>query len=140
MGRRGPKPRDPVDLFKAKRREKGEDDCWLWEGGKSGNYGAFNVHRKPTYAHIFAYTLAYGPVPAGCDVHHTCQQTLCVNPRHLEAKDRIKHRSDHAKTDVCRKGHELTTENTYQRPNGGTRCCRTCRDVYMAEYRTRQVA
>jgi hypothetical protein len=36
----------------------------------------------------------------------------------------------------CKRGHEFTPENTYQRPNG--RECKACRAVHMDNFRTRK--
>jgi hypothetical protein len=35
-------------------------------------------------AHRFIYELLIGPVPAGMQLDHTCENTLCVSPHHLE--------------------------------------------------------
>lgn len=41
----------------------------------------------------------------------------------------------------CRKGHLLTPENSYVRPDSGTRRCRICMTAYQAKHRpTRQKA
>ncbi len=37
---------------------------------------------------------------------------------------------------ICQRGHELTPENTYVRPNG-QRECKTCKQAYEREYRQR---
>lgn len=39
-------------------------------------------------AHITAYELIFGPVPAGMLVVHTCGNPACCNPTHLELKTR----------------------------------------------------
>ncbi len=39
---------------------------------------------------------------------------------------------------VCQRGHELTPENTYVRPNG-TRTCKTCKHASDREYRQRNL-
>ena len=97
--------------------------CWLWTGGKSaGGYGGLVVHRNgvkrflPT--HRLAYTLAYGEIPEGLIIRHTCEEKLCVNPAHLEAlthteKIRYYVRVGRPKAEACSKGHPFTPDNTY---------------------------
>lgn len=62
------------------RVERRDDDCWIWTGGRMGNYGTFG-HGQ--YAHRVAFERANGPIPAGMLVDHICHVPLCVNPAHL---------------------------------------------------------
>ncbi len=39
---------------------------------------------------------------------------------------------------ICKRGHELTPENTYVRPNG-QRACKTCKQASEREYRQRNI-
>lgn len=61
--------------------------CWLWQRGKPGAYGMFNVDggKQLVRAHVWAYTWAYGPPPLGSVVRHTCDNPPCCNPEHLLA-------------------------------------------------------
>lgn len=103
--------------------------CILWTGAldKDG-YGYSNGKR----AHRTAYATAYGGVPDGMEIDHTCRTRACINPDHLEAVTRAENnrRKDEALgigayATHCKHGHEFTTENTYIRPNGN-RDCRQC--------------
>lgn len=119
--------------------------CWNWMGSINGKGYAYlwvpdeirNEKRPGKGRTLQAYRLGwvwkYGPVPRGSDLHHICQNTICVNPDHLE----VITRSDHMrKADTicgknllktqCPKGHPYDKENTYTPPNRKARFCRRC--------------
>lgn len=60
-------------------------ECWEWTGGRTGaNYGAFTSGRKRyALAHRWQWTRHHGPIPAGMQVLHRCDNPPCVRPDHL---------------------------------------------------------
>lgn len=69
-------------------------ECWLWMGKRSKRHGGRedgrisiriegrHVSRR---AHRVSYQEFRGDIPDGHEVDHTCRNTLCINPAHLEA-------------------------------------------------------
>ena len=59
-------------------------DCWLWTRSKNDKgYGQFWNGGKLRKVHRVAYELAYGPIPEGMEIDHTCHTPACVRPEHL---------------------------------------------------------
>jgi hypothetical protein len=55
-------------------------ECWVWTGVRTkGGYG--QLGRR--YAHRYSYELAFGQIPAGMSVRHSCDNPPCVRPDHL---------------------------------------------------------
>jgi hypothetical protein len=72
------------------------EECWEWRGRISNQYGAIALSgNRVIRAHRVAYELLVGPIPDGYIVHHTCRNTLCVNPGHLQAMTQADHGRAH---------------------------------------------
>ena len=120
-----------IKRFWTKVDKKGEDDCWPWLGTHNkGGYGLFWPERRTTKgAHVYSYELHKGAgVEYPNDVHHTCVNPDCVNPKHLQEitrKENIGHQKKVTKF-FCVNGHERIPENLYYKKNG-TADCLVCR-------------
>lgn len=106
--------------------------CWEWTQAKTGaGYGEVRWEGAVRLVHRLVYELLVGPVPDGLELDHVkdrgCVSTLCCNPLHLEPVTHGENMRRSRRTH-CRRGHELTPENSYIRPGKRwVRECRTCK-------------
>lgn len=135
------KPPKPTwqERFWSRVEKMPDGGCWMWTGYLNharGGYGqAVVANRRTRRAHVVAYEILVGPVPEGLVLDHLCRVRACVNPAHLEpvtiAVNNWRGEGPTfltAKTNICRRGHEMTAANTYVQPSTGGRSCRKCKD------------
>jgi hypothetical protein len=129
--------------------------CRQWNGpyradDSKNRYTQVNYCGKRWSLHRIVYTLTKGQIPEGQVVRHKCDNSLCINPVHLElgtqydncqdAKQRGRYWHHESRFKVCKRGHEFTPENTWVCVQG-FRHCRTCQRLRMQtpEYKARQL-
>ena len=109
------------------RRKRDRHGCHVWQGKLLRGYGRF--HTSP--AHVWGWRNVYGrELPDGFDLHHTCGNRACVNPRHLVVLSKAAHRAVHdAARTHCPQGHAYDARNARQR------VCKQCARDASARYR-----
>lgn len=73
--------KDVVRFWKYVQKGPG---CWPWVGGRFPfGHGSFWLKGKNVKASRVAWVLKHGPIPAGQNVLHKCDNPPCCNPDHL---------------------------------------------------------
>src|SRR5262245_36647112 len=117
-----------------------DTDCKLAPGyHMPQGYAKATLHGRQQLAHRVAWQKAYGPIPSGLEVMHSCDNPACINLNHLVLGTHAANMADmRAKGRTrrfveiqthCKNGHPYDAENTYWSTRNGyhTRRCRVCR-------------
>lgn len=113
----------------------GPDSCWEWVGSRSmQDYSQMTIPGRGTQrAHRVSYAVFVGPLDDELTVDHTCRNTGCVNPAHLELvtfDENLRRRRLDVRGETCPKGHEFVARGEAR----NQRTCKQCFNEYQREY------
>lgn len=132
--------------FWEKVKVRGEDECWPWLAARHvQGYGAFAFTKyKIVTAHRAAWAITYNRhrLPSSkLHVMHSCDNKICVNPKHLELGTASKNEKDAMLRfrkiptrpilkKYCKRGHRRSHDNTIMKIGGKNKkpypVCKTC--------------
>jgi hypothetical protein len=77
-------------------KKPGRNSCWEWEAARlPTGYGRFMKTKGfIVYAHRWSWEAAFGPIPDGMYVCHSCDNPSCVRPSHLFLGDAMDNKRD----------------------------------------------
>lgn len=125
-----------------------ESGCWEWLGRVDANgYGRTYDPNQPagrrnTWAHRVSYELHRRPILDGLHLDHTCCNTQCINPDHLEPVTHAENmRRVAERRTTCKAGtHDWAIpRNVDVGPNGRRSCAECRREKRREQYRQSRI-
>ncbi len=123
----------------------GPNGCWIWQGGKSGNYGMYPPFKNQpnVHTHVLFFRIQIGEIPEGLVLDHLCRNPICCNPKHLEPVTQRENllrgvglAAQNAVKTHCVDGHEF--DYTYKTRSGVGRGCTRCRREAVRRHRLKK--
>ena len=110
--------------FWSKVDRRGPNECWPWLASTKTGYGQIWIGEKYARAHRISFSIANGPILDGRQVCHSCDNKLCVNPKHLWLGSAADNAIDRHKKGRSAKGEnhgkrKLTAAAVYDIRNNG---------------------
>ncbi len=127
------------------RKLRRDSKCITWTGYRgSGGYATIIITRKRKakahMVHRIIYEATIGKIPCGLEIDHLCRNRACVNPVHMRVVTSRENTlcgmspsAINARKTHCIRGHALTGDNLYVRPNG-KRNCMICRRLKFNQW------
>jgi HNH endonuclease len=111
--------------------------CWEWEAHKRGQgYGGFHLEGGEQNAHRALWKILYGSIPIKMEVHHKCNNRICVRPSHLALVTHAENvKIGSLRITKCPRGHALVRATPYLWSRGRRRFCRICKTEKQRIYR-----
>lgn len=125
-----------------------KNGCLLWTKGfqRSGRHGqlkypSIRFNKKNWRGNRLVLSLSGTKLNKKIHALHRCDNTMCLNPKHLfpgthsdNMQDKIKKKRDHnLKKTHCANGHPFTGDNLIIRKTGA-RSCRKCMRLYWNKF------
>ncbi len=94
-----------LEKLRAVVSEGPPDECWEFTGSPNAHgYGTVKLDGTNIGVHRVAFFLAYGSIPEGLCVLHSCDNRKCANPEHLSIGDRGDNNRDRDQKDRNNRG------------------------------------
>lgn len=97
----------------------GDDECWLWKGsdGNGTRAPTISVNGTQKVAYRLVFEDAYGEIDSSTWVMHSCDNSRCMNPKHMYTGDRIAWAQKWHGVKYDEKHHEVLKQKLRDRGN-----------------------